>query len=213
MLKASSLIVVAGLPASGKSTTISAIISGARPDLAERLAIGDPQSWRLIRARDVRGSRDQLLNRAVLHYDLFRPDRQGMDGYADDPALRMIRSAQDLAFVTVWAQPAALLERIEARGSALAAAWHAPWRVDRHVRRRRLLKSLANVALVCADGDQVAARYERWLAFAASFQPRVHAALDTTLTGSMIIPIDDLRLSIARPTMADPPPGAELSRA
>ena len=116
------LIVVSGPKAVGKSHLITRLRGGLLPKLRAALEIGDPASWEFACGFEVEALplaqriRESLIERLVLHYEITRPWNLGYDdGFLDDEPTKLLRVADDVRVLTLWAPCDLLLDRFLAR--------------------------------------------------------------------------------------------------
>jgi hypothetical protein len=167
------LIVVAGLPCSGKSHLLSAIEAGSAAHVAAALGIDTSAPLHIAHARD--SAADDLAGRSqvLLHFDLFA-QRKGVDTLLQ----QLSRQAERVSFLTVVVPAADLRERHGIRLSAFmrSLALPATWKTGRvwfRLRRHRALRRLY--------GREAAVRtyYADWIAGCEAFSAD-HWVVDCT---------------------------------
>jgi SAM-dependent methyltransferase len=156
------VLVVAGPTAAGKSTLIGRLCAGALPELAARVALGDPAGWTVIADRAMlRTFAASHVDRLLLHYDFVRPLSKETP-HDRDPTLDLLGCADEIALLTVWTHPARLRRQMEA--SEL-----------RQVRQGTFTGSKRHLRIwkMYQDPDRVVGLYRRWFAFCATL-PAAH---------------------------------------
>ncbi len=176
-LRTDRLILVAGCPASGKSTFIDRLLAATPSPIARELGVDRPSSWRRAEMNHVRGlfeahgmvgprrrsgtgpgplSRVDRVRCLVVHFDLTSSVRFGYGGFAADPVLDgLLRGAREIRTVTLWAEPWVLEARMaRRRNPAGAFGPRVRHRFDRLIGRHRIVSPPETFAL-----------YERWLDF------------------------------------------------
>jgi len=111
------LIVIAGPSAVGKSVLMDAMQT-ATPDGAtgvDLLKTAGSPAWSFLRARDLDTRNYQRTGHEVLHYDLCRKRRHKADLDSGSVMAKRLQLADDLVFVTLWAEPRTLPRRISQR--------------------------------------------------------------------------------------------------
>lgn len=104
------LIVVGGPTSAGKSTFIERLRGGELADVAEELGMPSPESWVLSAPVLLDDQNSERVPAMLFHYDFLRPVRSSAKTYERDPFLEVIRSADEVRFVTIW-EPAEVLAR------------------------------------------------------------------------------------------------------
>ena len=162
------LVIVAGAPASGKSTLIDGLVAGRFPELAAELGAGDPCTWQCLSAAACDGAR--CGPHTCLHYDLSRPwtMRFASQGYAGDPALLIWPLFERVSVLTVWAPPDVIESRSRSRRVQPAGAPGRPGGLRHRWQRAILRRSLGlqPVARFYRDPEQVTAWYAAWTRYA-----------------------------------------------
>lgn len=184
------LVVVAGAPASGKSTFLSQLAQRRLQNDILALLPAEAEAWPQVLAMDYRDwlpplatpSSPGFVPRLVLHYDIFRMTRlfDGQYDPAADPVLGVCGEAKTLTVVTVRPRDGRLIRQYQSRAIGIPdqlgwrlcfASEAAPAYLANALSRatvRYLLGDLdppphvRQVLAHYADGDFVARLYERW---------------------------------------------------
>ena len=112
------LVIVAGLPGSGRSRLSKRLLGGRIPALHAVLGLETTPSW-------VRSSPSWLLRRTepfipgmLFEYSLLRGSSFGAGSFEADPSLDVLACRSRVRVLTVWRDPPELLARLEARRAA-----------------------------------------------------------------------------------------------
>jgi hypothetical protein len=107
------LIIVAGVPTSGKSTLIANLLDGKAPALAKRLNIDLTQHFVSTGYGDLPRITEPAVANMILHYNITMPfideDYYGYEG----GLLDIIKTAQRLSVVTLWCPAEELVARYQ----------------------------------------------------------------------------------------------------
>jgi len=114
-LRINRLIVVAGPGASGKSTFINRLKRGDIPAITNQLVLGDVSSWKFASSNRFPHMDGAYIDKLILHYDFQRPWRRDARIHERDEALHLLKAANEITFITAWAEPEQLRRRVEAR--------------------------------------------------------------------------------------------------
>jgi SAM-dependent methyltransferase len=112
------LVLVCGLPGSGKSTVCDRLRAGASTELARDLAVERPADWVFTGPVLLDELAEPHIPRLLFHYDLLRGSSLANCGFERDAALEVVDCATKVRAVMVWADPALLRERLEKRWRA-----------------------------------------------------------------------------------------------
>lgn len=149
------LFVVAGVPASGKSTLIERLLSGCEPRLAQSLGFEPSRSWHDFRQLDASGQASDAPD-VILHYNISKALVHG-DLYLHDRALAdLMQVSQSVTIVTLWCPPAVLLERYE------QGRMHASGLTGRLRRRRKKIRKLHELY---KNPDALSQLFRDWFSF------------------------------------------------
>jgi len=153
------LIVIAGLPCSGKSTLIAALQRGELPTLQQKLAIDDPLDWAYIQACDLPTLKGLYARKLVLHYDILA--QRSPTGYRFIAGL--LRNTDQAVFLTLRAESKILIarNRLRLREIVQVCIRHAAYR--RQVIRR--LRNILNRYLIYRNRRAVFDLYFHWFSF------------------------------------------------
>jgi SAM-dependent methyltransferase len=113
------LLLVCGLPGSGKSTVCERLRAGELPEFAREVGVDRPAEWVFTGPVILDELVEPHVPRVLFHYDLLRGSGLANCGFERDPALEAVDCAERVRAVLVWADPQLLRERLEQR-----------WRVD-----------------------------------------------------------------------------------
>ena len=106
------LIVVAGPTASGKSTTIKRMLGDELPELALKMGVGSFRKWEHVGASSLRNHEKTDIENLLFHYDILRPVGRSAKTHERDEALHILATAQNVSFVTLYAEPHRLCEQL-----------------------------------------------------------------------------------------------------
>ena len=83
-------------------------MSGEFSQLASRLELGEVSSWIVVNAKNLPSVSQVNVPRMVLHYPLPAiPLKTGeIQSIADDPPMAILQNANEIIFVTLYANPA-----------------------------------------------------------------------------------------------------------
>lgn len=202
------IVVIAGPEASGKSTVIRGLMSGALADLGMQLGIDNADAWRLVCGQGRRLTGGCLTGRSALfHYNMIRPWQFSKDipGFADDPLLESVRGMADKTFVTLWVEPAIIIGRWQGR---LRSNRDSATRIQRlHAKRRilrRWLGGYPSPLRLYANAPALIRQYGRWIDFVAGCSPWAHWLLDVSGPTPRLLSVDDWRCLVAATVVAKP---------
>jgi hypothetical protein len=114
MLRINQLIIIAGPSCAGKTFLIKKIRKGSFPDLREKIGITTPSLWHYFSALDLIKLRKPLMERLVLHYDIYAryTDKQGFDHLSE-----LIKNSDSVIILTLYSPPEIFINRINLRFS------------------------------------------------------------------------------------------------
>ena len=189
-MKPEHLIIVAGVPCSGKTTLIRNLLAGRFSETSARLGIGDLGGWREVLASDLKTFTEPLPPRLIVHFDFLRwRCLNGNEGGTVQPYLRpfpprlvqLVESAGSISMLTVVTSLDTLIARLRrreffshceryarlaplARGLAACppmAAW-----AEKLTRRWRPVSSrrMRDLFAIYRGPGEIAAVYQQWLA-------------------------------------------------
>ena len=183
------LVVVAGPQASGKSSTIRALLTGRLPWLGAALDMDKAARWGVILPGERHMIRASHYDGVLLHYDLLRQWSRGRGNeYDADVALAILDKADDVTFVTLWTRPDVLIRRLHTRRAALQRGSLNPLRLRATLRRPRRLRKLSLVETMYYNPSELKALYDRWALFCNSHEGRAQIIIDTSEEESILRP-------------------------
>jgi hypothetical protein len=186
------LVVVAGPPLAGKSTTIRSLANGELSFVRDTLEIGDFTAWRVIDASRIERLEDAHLPRLLLHYDFLRPWRRAKgERYGDDPALKLLADAAEITFLTLRADGESLRRRVRARRVSIVRSIFNPIRIHLVAKRLRRLPNMRRLETLYADAPELQRRYDEWFGFCGGHAARQHWILDTTSARPALEPLGE----------------------
>lgn len=112
VIQTDQLLVFAGLSCAGKTTLIEQIQKGNLEPLSEQLGIIEPDMWTIINAVDLSKMDQDFMTRLILHYDIYS-QYSGNERF--NYLTELIDKSKKVLFVTLYASPEALKQRIKAR--------------------------------------------------------------------------------------------------
>ncbi len=176
------LVLFAGPPGSGKSTTIKKLQTRNLPLLSEQLEIDDPSLWRCIQARDLHKVHDLQIDQVIFHYDFLRQWRSKSfhQGYKEDGWLSILDMADEITFVTLWATPETLIRRLQLREMSLRKSLLKPLNFHTALRRERRLRTTRKLQQLCSDLPELLLQYDKWFKFCGIYSAKAHWIMDTT---------------------------------
>ena len=108
------LVVLAGPSGSGKSTLVRRLKEGDT-EIVKPLGLGDISSWTIGNKYSLAHNTDRAIDRLIFHYDFLSPWRNSAKVWERDESLQLLDSADEIVFVTFWADMPTLRRRIQAR--------------------------------------------------------------------------------------------------
>jgi len=107
------LIVVAGATSAGKTTLIDNLSRGQAPDVIDHLGIKDIKAWETLDTYDIAKDDRTELPYVIMHYDFLSRLKWNFEHSQMIEFLDIVRSAQNVTFLTIWTDPAQLREQFE----------------------------------------------------------------------------------------------------
>jgi hypothetical protein len=148
------LTVIAGPTSAGKGTLFRSLDAELRSQLGVPLTDSGYVTASLARTLP-RGHHSHV----VLHYDMLRPFETSLHDYERDLAVDLIRVAQRITFLTIYADP----ERLQQQITASEIDSRSPGKQShRHLRIREFYR----------DPGFIASWYSRWLEFCETFREK-----------------------------------------
>ncbi len=187
-------MLLAGPACVGKTTVVDGLEAGRLPSLSERLGLEDLSSWTYLTANDLPALQESRLERMMLHYSLPGPWDQ-KHGTEADPYGRirgLIESSDEVTFVTFWASPKALLERVKTRRARLLieclniVLMRANLQSITRLRRRQ--KAYSNP-------DHIFLSFNDWFEFCDAHAAKAHWVVDTTEQTPELLSLPEFRES------------------
>ncbi|MCK6447352.1 MAG: class I SAM-dependent methyltransferase [Planctomycetes bacterium] len=152
------LLLVVGLPGSGKSTVCEVLRDGERPELARDFGVTDPAAWVFTGPVILDELREAHVPRVLFHYDLLRGSGLANCGFARDAALDVVDCASKVRGIFVWAEPKLLRERLLKR-------WRADHGDDPSAKAEREREEKLDLL---ASPERLSALLDEWFAHAAT---------------------------------------------
>ena len=150
------LVIVAGVPASGKTTLIDKLLAGDLPDLAKGLRFDNADKWTITGFGDVHRLGEPNIPNLILHYNITTPMIEcDLYGY-ESGLLDLVNAARHTSVVTLWCSPDVLSQRY--RDNRVRRTFFGSKRAKRKQKNARLL-SLYNDAYKLPD------IFRQWLNF------------------------------------------------
>lgn len=178
------LVVISGASGAGKSTFLKGLSSAEQRRLLEPIGLEDLSEWVMVSASRYHDAPARM-ERLCLHYDMNRSVRYPTKMFARDDALDLIRVADEVTFLTLWADTAVILERkspwmapeasATSRHRGLVAGLMKGVRVLRHGRARpprdvRLRdRQRWDISFLSHPGA-LASLYDAWFTFCGSIE-------------------------------------------
>ncbi|MCE9595977.1 MAG: methyltransferase domain-containing protein [Planctomycetes bacterium] len=150
------LVLVCGLPGSGKSTVCDRLQSGAAPEFARDVAIERPADWVFTGPVLLDELAEPYIPKLLFHYDLLRGSALANCGFERDAALEVVDCATRVRAVLVWADPKLLRERLEKR-------WREAHGDNPSAKARREREDRLDFL---ANPERLSGLLDEWLAFA-----------------------------------------------
>lgn len=178
MTRIKRLIVFAGPPCSGKSTILGKLQTGNLPWLCTQLELGDPALWRYVESREMHALPALQANKIILHYDFLRPFQLGLPqgDYAQHKPLGILDRCDEITFVTLWAAPKTLIERLQTRQVAQCKSHLKSLNLRLAIGSIRTLRLLRPLYL---NPVKLMAYYPQWFKFCSTYQAKSHWIMDT----------------------------------
>jgi len=172
-MRINQMVVISGPAGIGKSTIILKMMNGELGPMLGRLGINniryfvvvDPSGKLLWPGRD-------KINRMILHYDFIK-----RMPFQHDPIFRTIMECPSITWITLWATPGTLVERIEDRARRISESLSGFTKLIFNLRKIGQLTRTNRRRLIYLDSVQLANWYRRWFQ-ATSITPKDHWILD-----------------------------------
>jgi hypothetical protein len=147
------LMLVAGLPTTGKTTLISRLVRGELPEIGRALGVERSKDWLLMAARLLRDHDVPHVPAMAFHYDLTRGGALKFGSFSRDLNLDVVRCAQRTRMALLWVDPQVLIERTRKRAAGEAGP--------------RMTKIREGHAELVADAKRSSALLSDWHAWCA----------------------------------------------
>lgn len=214
------LVVVAGPTCSGKSTFIKELLEGNHPIIADQMQIGQASAWECVSANRLRASnRIRNIDRLILHYDFVTPWAAGLQSIPHGETFRLLRSTEQVTFLTIWVNPEDLRKRIRLEMTEQQKKLNA-WGVNRIIMdtvadtfsmglKKWLKKTVAGkyklaflearltkhqrAESLYAEPARLILHYDRWFDFCESYGAKAHWVLDCSEQLAKLNPVAEWR--------------------
>ena len=124
-MKINRLVVISGPSAVGKSTFIRGLIDGEFNWVIRALGIEDLSQFTWVDpTTNLLRLRKTKLDKVVLHYDFIKRSHYDFirRSYKGDPVFQIIRLCPHISWLTLWAAPEILMQRIEDRRNRIRSS-------------------------------------------------------------------------------------------
>jgi hypothetical protein len=150
------LVIVAGVPASGKTTLINKLLGGELPDLAKALSFDNAHKWTITGFGDVHRLAEPNVPNLILHYNITTPMVENdLYGYQSG-LLDLVNAAGHISVVTLWCSPAVLSQRY--RDNRIRRTFFGARRAKRKQKNARLLS-------LYSETHRLRELFRDWLSF------------------------------------------------
>ena len=112
MFRVNNLIIIGGPSCSGKSTLINRIRQGGCSYIRKHFGISDPSSWIYLEARELPHIRQPIVERLVVHYDLYAQYSQE-NGFKHLDQL--LTHSDQIIVLTIYVSPEKLVKHSNSR--------------------------------------------------------------------------------------------------
>jgi SAM-dependent methyltransferase len=138
------LVIVAGVPTSGKTTFINQLKSGEVAAVADHIGFDSDREWTPW-YYGTAGSCEAAVSNVVLHCNITKHLIDGDIYRYGNALLDMIKVADRVTVVTLWCSPRVLAMRYDAERAGKSTKWHiSPWRTRRSRKNRIFSRLFAN---------------------------------------------------------------------
>ncbi|MDP1700131.1 MAG: methyltransferase domain-containing protein [Aestuariivirga sp.] len=170
------LVIVAGVPTSGKTTVMNKLMAGELPDIAKQLDFDCKKKWLSTGYGEVCHIQDARVENLLLHFNITKSlvdgDHYGYKG----GLLDLIKSAQRISVVSLWCPPAELRRRYLEGRVRTKLSRSKRLRQDR---KNRILLSLYD------EPENLARLFAKWLSF-VELHRAAPVILESTALGKTI---------------------------
>ena len=177
-MKINNLLVIAGPNGIGKSTLIRRLKEGGLSTVAQKLQLGDIDSWKVLDpGRELLALKDSPINKVILHYNFIRNYP-----FSEDKVLQRIRPSEKIIWVTCWAPPDILIKRISHRRKwitrSLPRSLLNPVKLFKGPKRIKRLINIGRKRRIYNNQLLMNERYRRWFEYCNSQQHDSHWIID-----------------------------------
>jgi SAM-dependent methyltransferase len=150
------LVIVAGVPASGKTTLIERLLAGELPDLAKALGFDNAHKWAITGFGDVHRLAEPSIPNLILHYNITTPMIENdLYGY-ESGLLDLVTAARRTSVITLWCPPDVLSQRY--RDNRVRRTFFGSKRAKRKQKNARLLS-------LYSEPHRLRELFRDWLSF------------------------------------------------
>lgn len=191
MFKINQLLIIAGPSYAGKTTLFKKMQQGDCPRLCEQLGMANPLSWRRVACRKLAKIREPIIERLVVHYDIYAHYSQ-KNGFEILPEL--MTNADSVIVLTLYIPPKILIQRLNSRILVNLKSLFC-LSVYRKKRLRRVLRKFSKIfmrswrewkKLNAYKHGSTIFLYERWFVFLSQNSLSAHWVLDHSKSNIMI---------------------------
>jgi energy-coupling factor transporter ATP-binding protein EcfA2 len=193
MIHVGELILVAGPSCVGKSTLIKKLQEGTETLLSEKVELGDPASWTYSEGARLHKIHEPHVDRMIFHYDILRPWKLNIDqGYEGDESLRILDTSEAITFVTLWATPQALIQRLRSREADLIRKTLSFRNIRSKWQKFRDLHKLWKRQKLYTNTLELFSFYDKWFEFCNTYILKAHWIINTTGSVPQVISFKEL---------------------
>jgi hypothetical protein len=180
MIHINRLVVLAGPGCVGKSFLIKRIQERSVPLLSEQLELGDPSLWKYVQANRLHEVSESQIEQLLLHFSLFR------QCYEKDKALEILHTSEEIIFLTLWATPDILLQRLNQRKTRLFLSFFKLVGFRSKLQRLRLKRIWQQWY---TDLPELFFQYNKWFEFCDKYKKNKHWIVDVTENVPKLVPL------------------------
>ncbi len=187
------IVIVSGPTGSGKSTLMKKIRENTLPEISKQLGLDNPSKWVFVmdefKALELPESH---LDSLIIHYDFLRPIlREQLQNYEEDECLSVLPNSDKITFVTLWAKPEILIERLKLRKKRFffensdlqGFIYFSKSKNKSQIMRNLFLKYLSRKPKKLHEmynSTSIYEAYEKWFNFCSSFDGSVNWIVDNS---------------------------------